>query len=73
MLRLRNRDFSPETERKYRKIIDTQNNFTDIICHEIIVMPNHFHCIWENVDPCAAVGANLRVRPTRINVRPCNK
>ena len=36
---------------------ELQNKFLDIKCHEMIVMPNHFHCIIENV------GADLRVCP----------
>lgn len=38
-------------ERWYDK---TEDNYPDIVCHEMIVMPNHFHCIWQNVgaDPC---------------------
>lgn len=46
---------------------ETQNKFPDIVCHEMIVMPNHFHCIWENVglDNAGAVGANLCVRPPK--------
>jgi len=40
--------------RWYREM---ENKFPDIRCHEMVVMPNHFHCIVENV------GADLRVRP----------
>ena len=46
---------------------ETQNKFPDIVCHEMVVMPNHFHCIWENVGLNGAVGANLCVRPATIN------
>lgn len=48
-------------ERWYAK---TEENFPDIVCHEMIVMPNHFHCIWQNVgaDPC--------VRPDNEIVHP---
>ena len=49
---------------------ETQNKFPDIVCHEMIVMPNHFHCIWENVgldNASGVVGANLRVRPPKQN------
>jgi len=28
---------------------ELENKFPDIKCHEMIVMPNHFHCIIENV------------------------
>ena len=45
-------------EKWYRK---TQEKFPDIICHEMIIMPNHFHCIWENVG--VNVGAHPCVRP----------
>ena len=37
--------------------VELENKFSDIKCHEHIVMPNHFHCIVENV------GANLLVCP----------
>ena len=37
--------------------IELENKFADIRCHEMIVMPNHFHCIVE------IVGADLRVCP----------
>ena len=37
--------------------IELENKFSDIRCHEMIVMPNHFHCIVE------IVGADLRVCP----------
>ncbi len=42
---------------------ELENKFHDIRCHEMIVMPNHFHCIIENV------GADLRVCP-EINTEP---
>jgi putative transposase len=41
---------------------ELENKFSDIKCHEMITMPNHFHCIIENVG-AAAVGADLRVCP----------
>ena len=53
-----------------RWYFETQNKFPDIVCHEMIVMPNHFHCIWENVgldNASGPVGANLRVRPPKQN------
>lgn len=48
-----------------RWYFETQNKFQDIVCHEMIVMPNHFHCIWENAGlvNASGVGANLCVRP----------
>lgn len=36
------------------------NKFPDIRCHQMVVMPNHFHCIIENVGD---VGADLCVSP----------
>ena len=53
-------------EKWYRK---TQDKFPDIVCHEMIIMPNHFHCIWENVGlhGASAVGADPRVRPPKQN------
>ena len=56
-------------EKWYNK---TQDKFPDIVCHEMIIMPNHFHCIWENVGlhGVSAVGADPRVRPVSNNVRP---
>lgn len=36
---------------------ELENKFTDIKCREMVIMPNHFHCIVENV------GADLRVCP----------
>ena len=47
-------------EKWYRK---TQEKFPDIICHEMIIMPNHFHCIWENVGAHPCVRPNPCVRP----------
>jgi REP element-mobilizing transposase RayT len=38
---------------------ELENKFPYIKCHEMIVMPNHFHCILEIIP----VGANLRVCP----------
>lgn len=39
---------------------ELENKFSDIRCHEMVVMPNHFHCNIENV---VSVGADLRVCP----------
>ena len=36
---------------------ELKNKFPDIQCHTMVVMPNHFHCIVQNV------GADLRVCP----------
>jgi putative transposase len=38
------------------------NKFPDIKCHEMVVMPNHFHCILENTG--STVGADLCVCPS---------
>ncbi|MEA3316692.1 MAG: transposase [Bacteroidota bacterium] len=40
---------------------ELENKFHDIKNHEMVVMPNHFHCIIENVG--STVGADLRVCP----------
>ncbi|MES2775873.1 MAG: transposase [Bacteroidota bacterium] len=40
---------------------ELENKFPDIRCHEHIVMPNHFHCIIENMG--IPVGADLCVCP----------
>ena len=40
---------------------ELQNKFPDIQCHEMIIMPNHFHCIIKNNG--SIVGADLRVCP----------
>ena len=40
-----------------------ENKYPNIKCHEMIVMPNHFHCIVQNVGPVDPVGADLRVCP----------
>lgn len=44
---------------------ELENKFPDIQCHEMVVMPNHFHCIIENVGH--NVGADLRVCPDDEN------
>jgi putative transposase len=41
---------------------ELENKFPDIQCHEMIIMPNHFHCIIENTGE-SIVGADLRVCP----------
>ncbi len=51
---------------------ELENKFPDIQCHEMVVMPNHFHCIVENVGAVQAaatavmVGADLRVCPNGL-------
>jgi len=47
---------------------ELENKFQDIKCHEMIIMPNHFHCIIENTSPIGItpginIGADLRVCP----------
>lgn len=54
---------------------ETENKFSDIVCLEMVVMPNHFHCIWQNTSSAAVavpVGADLCVRPSSADlcVRP---
>jgi putative transposase len=46
---------------------ELENKFPDIKCQQMVVMPNHFHCIIENV------GADLRVRPNTNNDDDNNK
>jgi putative transposase len=59
---------------------ELENKYPDIRCHEMIVMPNHFHCIIEKTCECendhqdykhqyqdAHVGAPLRGRPNDKN------
>ena len=55
-------------EKWYRK---TQDKFPDIVCHEMVIMPNHVHCIWENegLHGASALGAHPSVRPNPC-VRP---
>lgn len=45
---------------------ELENKFPDIRCHEMVVIPNHFHCIIENIG--TAVGADLRVYNTSTNL-----
>ena len=42
---------------------ELENKFPDIRCHEMVVMPNHFHCIIQNVGIEKNVGADLCVCP----------
>ena len=59
-----------------RWYLETQNKFPNIVCREMVVMPNHIHCIWQILSPIPIVGADHRVRPgnddtgagTEINV-----
>ena len=50
---------------------ELENKYPDKICHEMVVMPNHFHCIIEN-NP--TVGAHAGApRPTESKYGPDNK
>ena len=51
------------------------NKFSDIQCHEMVVMPNHFHCIIENIGTKNKknVGADLCVCPKNQCVCPKNQ
>ena len=44
---------------------ELENKFPKIRCHEMVVMPNHFHCIIEIIADgiVGVVGADLRVCP----------
>ncbi len=57
-------DAGKMVEKWYHELM---NKYPDIQCHEMIVMPNHFHCILENVGVVVgedlSVGADLRVCP----------
>jgi putative transposase len=46
---------------------ELENKFPNIKCHEMIVMPNHFHCIVE-----ITVGSDLRVCPYNTDDRSDN-
>lgn len=52
---------------------ELKNKFPDIQCHEMTIMPNHFHCIIENVGILGEyVGADLRVCPNILGEQPKN-
>ncbi len=44
---------------------ELENKYPDKLCHEMVVMPNHFHCIIENISAAdlGAVRATLRGCP----------
>ena len=48
---------------------ELESKFPNTRCHEMVVMPDHFHCIIENV-MVAHVGAPLRGRPLPNHQRP---
>jgi len=43
---------------------ELENKFRDKKCHQMVIMPNHFHCIIENVTP---IGADRSVCPYKTN------
>ena len=45
---------------------ETEKHFNGLLCHEMIVMPNHFHCIWQ-IDNNVA-GQTHRSAPTRTTI-----
>ena len=47
----------------YRWYYELENKFPNIKCHEMIVMPNHFHCIIQIVDQDHIEGVDPRVYP----------
>ena len=61
---------------------ELENKYPDKRCHEMVIMPNHFHCIIENmetgnnvetgdiIETGTHVGAPLRGRPIDINIVP---
>ncbi len=44
---------------------ELENKFPNIKCQEMVVMPNHFHCIIENV---GTVGTDLRICPNSKSI-----
>ena len=50
-------------EKWYREI---ENKYPDKRCHEMVVMPNHFHCIIENLE----MQMDANVSSTDAHVRP---
>jgi putative transposase len=53
-------------ERWYKEL---ENKFPDVRCLEMVVMPNHFHCIIHKINVGADVGADLCVCP-KTGVHP---
>lgn len=63
--------FNAACEMVAKWYVELQHKFPFIRCHEMVVMPNHFHCILEIVTDVVvgtvgAVGADLRVCPVSI-------
>ncbi|OJU47896.1 MAG: hypothetical protein BGN96_05650 [Bacteroidales bacterium 45-6] len=57
-------------EKWYREI---ENKYPDKRCHEMVVMPNHFHCIIENLEmqmDANVSSTDAHVRPMDAHVRP---
>ena len=52
-------------ENKFWKFL-TKNKFLDIKCFEMIIMPNHFHCIIKNVGADLCVCPDKSLRDLRI-------
>lgn len=57
---------------------ELENKFANIKCHEMVIMPNHFHCIIEitpvGADLCVCpeiIGQTRRSAPTGITVGEC--
>lgn len=42
-----------------RWYFEMRNKYPNICCHEMVVMPNHFHCIIEITDGNAIIGNTL--------------
>lgn len=63
---IKNKTFFPNPAGKMieKWYYQLEHKFPDIKCHEMIVMPNHFHCIIEITgDGVTNVGADPRVSP----------
>lgn len=58
--------YSPAGEMINKWYRELENKFADIKCREHIVMPNHFHCIIENIGSPARTG-----RPTCLPPSVC--
>ncbi|MDZ7778095.1 MAG: transposase [Bacteroidales bacterium] len=51
---------------------EIENKFPDKRCHEMVVMPNHFHCVIENMESDPHAPGNGRPRPGNGRPRPGN-
>src|SRR5690606_12145179 len=45
---------------------ELENKFPDIKCHEMVTMPNHFHCIIQNVGADLCVCPNNEITPKNV-------